>query len=146
MKKIEELAKTLLEKLDVAAEIKVSSDEEGAILVDFEGEDLGILIGYHGEQLLAIQLFLELALYKELGEWTRVSVDVGGYREEKVVRLEEMAMRAVEKARFLQKPVPLSPMSSYERRIVHTKVSQIEGVLSESEGEGWERHVVVKPK
>jgi spoIIIJ-associated protein len=139
----------LLKRLGVTAEVSVleTGDEEDKIItVNINGDDLGVLIGYHGEHLSAIQTILALMVFQKTGERKTVIVDAGGYQGEKVARLEDIAIRAAEKARFLASPVALPPMSSYERRIVHLKVEQLEGVLSESEGEGWDRHVIIKPR
>ncbi len=142
------LTEELLKRLGVDAEVSVSAtgEEDKVITVNINGEDLGVLIGYHGEHLSAIQTILALMVFQKTGERKTVIVDAGGYQGEKVARLEDIAIRAAEKARFLAAPIALSPMSSYERRIIHLKVEQLEGVLSESEGEGWDRHIVIKPK
>ncbi|MCG2685956.1 KH domain-containing protein [Candidatus Parcubacteria bacterium] len=135
----------LLEQLSVEATAVVEPGEEGAITVDITGQNLGALIGYHGEGLSAIQLFLSMALHREWNEWPSLYVDVEGYRREREEKVRELAQRTAQKVRFLSVPVALSPMSPFERRIIHLVVEQIEGVVTESEGTGWERHVVVKP-
>jgi spoIIIJ-associated protein len=142
---IKGVVEELLGKLGTAAEVIVSEGEEGGFKVDINGEDLGALIGYHGEGLSALQLFLNLAVHKKLGEWRRILVDIGGYRQEREQKLYELARRTADRVRFLQTPVTLNPMPSFERRLIHMALGEEEGVETESTGERWERRVVVKP-
>lgn len=146
LKKIEKITKDLIEKLGVSAKISISQTEEKSYRIDLDGEDLGVLIGYHGETLSALQLILGLMVYKNLGEWVRVLVNVGDYREMREQKLTELAHRAADKVRFLQAPITLPPMSSFERRLVHTALSgRSNEVMTESVGGGSERRVVVRP-
>ncbi|MDP2874186.1 MAG: R3H domain-containing nucleic acid-binding protein [bacterium] len=143
---IKQQAEELLKVLDLNyASVGVREAEEKAFRVEIEGENLGILIGFHGENLASFQIVLGLLLAKKLGEWVRVVVDVGGYRTEREEHLRELATRTAERARFLDSPITLSPMPAHERRMVHMAVAEIPGVASESVGEGWERRVVIKP-
>ncbi len=144
-KTIEKIAKELLGNLEIEAKAKISKNEDSSYSVKIEGDGLGILIGYHGETLNAFQLILSLIAYKKLEKWVHILVDVGDYRSERSKKLEEIATAAAQKARFLQKKIELYPMSSYERMVVHSAVSKVGGVKSESEGEGYTRHVVISP-
>ena len=129
----------------MAANVAVAEGEEESFQIDINGEDLGALIGYHGETLSSLQLFLNLLVHRKIGEWRRVLVDIGGYRKEREQKLFDLARRTADKVRFLQTPVTLTPMPSFERRLVHMALGEEEGVETESKGEGWERRVVVKP-
>lgn len=142
---IKETIREFLHKLGVEAEVTVSC-EEGTFLVDIGGNELGILIGYHGETLLALQLILRLILHKKLGEWTQVVVDVGGWRKAREESLRRLAERIAERVKFTGEEQALPPMSAFERRIVHLALSRYSDVTTESEGEDEERKVVVKPK
>ena len=146
IKIVTEAVKELLGKLGLSADIAVAEGEEKSFQVDINGEDLGALIGYHGETLSSLQLFLNLLVHRKIGEWRRVLVDIGGYRKEREQKLFDLAQRTADRVRFLQTPVTLTPMPSFERRLVHMALGEEEGVETESEGEGWERRVVVKPK
>lgn len=143
---IEGLTQETLEKIGVAAGVVVAENEDKSFKIDISGEDLGALIGFHGEGVSSLQLFLNLVAHKKIGEWRRVLVDIGGYRKEREQKLYELAQRAADRVRFLQTPVTLSPMPAFERRLVHLALGEEEGVETESIGEGWERRVVVKPK
>ena len=138
-------AEELLGKLGLTAKIVVSEGEEEGFLIDINGEELGALIGYHGETLSSLQLFLNLLTHRKIGEWRRVLVDIGGYRKEREQKLFDLARRTADRVRFLQEPIPLTPMPAFERRLVHLALSEEEGVKTESEEEGWQRRVVVKP-
>ena len=137
--------------LDVLAKISLGggevtvTEEEDAFKVAIIGEDLGVLIGFHGENIAAFQTVLGLLVAKRLGEWLHLGVDVGGYRADRESKLRDLAVRTSERVRFLQTSVTLAPMPAFERRLIHLAVSEIEGVVSDSIGEGWQRRVVVKP-
>lgn len=142
---VEGVVKELLEKMGIAAGVVVAEDEDGSFKVDISGQDLGALIGYHGETLSSLQLFLNLAAHQKTGEWRRVLVDIEGYRKEREQKLFDLAHRTADRVRFLQTPVTLSPMPAFERRLIHLALADEEGVSTESIGERWERRVVVKP-
>jgi spoIIIJ-associated protein len=135
---------------DVVEEVEGQEEKETAgeqqVLVSIQVANPGSLIGYRGKNLAAVQLILALMVKKKLGEWVRVLLDVNSYRQEQKVRLEKMATSAAEKAISENRAIPLVPMSSFERRICHMVLAEMEGISSDSEGEGEERHVVVKPK
>jgi len=127
-------------------ELTVEEDQENeAVKVKIKTEDPGILIGFHAKTLSAIQLILGLMVYREMGEWQRLVVDVNDYRQEQIERLKGIAQAAAQKVKLSGQPVALSPMTSFERRVVHMALSEIEGVETRSEGESDSRHVVVSP-
>jgi len=142
---IKKIVKKLLDQLEVKTEIEITSDED-IYQVQLETEDPGILIGYHGETLRAIQKMVAMINYRQLGEWQRIIVNVGDYRQRRQNSLEKMALAAAQKARFSQKPQPLPPMSSAERRIIHLALTDQIDIETVSEGEGRIRHVVIRPK
>lgn len=144
---IEKFTHELLDLLGISYQDVEVVEEDDAFRVNIScEEDSGILIGYHGQSLDAFQKLLSLFCYKSTGEWQHVLVDVEGYREEREESLQELAENAANRARFLGEPVALSPMNSYERRIVHTAVGELEGVRTESTGEGRDRRVVIYPE
>jgi len=141
---IEKIAEELLKDMGLDGKVVVT-DSEGKFSVNIKGEDLGILIGYHGETLNAFQLILSMIVYRKTDKWVKILVDIGDYRQEREGKLREIAESSAQKARFLQKSVELKPMNPYERMIIHSAVSTIEGVKSESAGEGKDRHVIISP-
>jgi len=119
--------------------------EEGQVLVSVTVNKPGGLIGFRGRNMAALQLILSLMVKKELGEWVRVLLDINNYRGEQKERLENVAKDLAQKAIESGKEVQMANMSSYERRICHMVLTEIEGISSDSEGEGEERHIVIRP-
>lgn len=130
--------------LEGSFEVTEGSDE---VLVSIETNDAGRLIGFKGETLDALQLLANLIANKGVGEgeYKRVVVDVAGWRKSKEGDLERRARSWAEEALESGKEIELDPMPSWQRRIVHMVVSDVEGVESESLGEGRERHLVIRP-
>ena len=122
------------------------AEKEGILAVFIDvGGDNPLIIGFHGETLLALQTVVNLILFRRTGTFTRVVLDVANYRQEREEKIKQIALNAADRARFLARSVELIPMRADERRLVHLYVSQLPGVASESIGEGRERRVVVKP-
>lgn len=144
-----ELAKVAVENLieDLGFKAALSlTEKEGILVVAIDaGSDNPLLIGFHGETLLGLQTLINLILFRKTGQFTRVVLDVANYRQEREEKIKQLALNAADRARFLDRPVELTPMRADERRLVHLYVSQLPGVASESMGEGRERRVVVKP-
>lgn len=147
IKTTKEVTEELLKLLLLEAKVEVSEDVENkAINVAIETEEPGILIGYHGETLSSLQLMLGIMVSKKINEWIRVVINVGDYREKREEVLKRMALSAAQKAKFSQESVTLPPLSGNERRMIHLVLTDNPDVTTESEGEGDERRVVVKPK
>lgn len=142
---IKKTTEDLLTEVGFSAKV-IPAEGDGAVTVGIDvGEENAMLIGFHGETLNSLQTVISLILYKKLGVYTPIVLDVGGYREERSEKIRQMAVNAADRARFLVKPVELLPMNSSERRLVHMFVGQLPGVKSESVGEGQDRRVVVSP-
>jgi spoIIIJ-associated protein len=143
--KIKKVVKNLLDLLGVEAEIKISLDKD-LYQVQLETSDPGILIGYHGETLRAIQRIVAMIIYRQTEEWTKITVNVGDYRQRRQETLEKMAKVAAQKTRFSKEAQSLPPMPASERRIVHLVLAEEADIETVSEGEGRNRYVVVQPK
>lgn len=144
-KVIEKFTQKLLDLLEVKANFKVEEQTDG-FTINFETENPGILIGYHGETLSSFQLLLSMMVYRKFGEWVRILVDVGDYRTQRKAALERIALSAAQKVKFSNQEYELPPMNASERRIIHISLTENPDVETESKGEGRERRVVVKPK
>jgi spoIIIJ-associated protein len=144
-KKQEKVIKNFFVSLGVEATMEITEDAE-AISIVLETEDTGIVIGYHGETLEALQLILSLVLAKENGEFKRVSIEAGDYKKNRTEWLERLALDAKERALSQGKEVYLSELKSWERRVVHLLLQDDKEVTSESSGEGKDRVLVIKPK
>lgn len=145
LKTIQQTAEKLLELLGVEVKVEVTQKED-SINVQLETQDPGVLIGYHGETLSAFQLILNVMAGKQTGEWKKIVVNVGDYRQKREEVLKRMALSAAQKAHFSGEPVSLTDLSPFERRIVHLVLSDNLDVETFSEGTGKERHLVVKPR
>jgi len=144
VKAVETLVKQLLAALEVEAGLKVELvDKE--INLDLEVDNPASLIGFHGETLNALQLILSLMAYQKLNDWTRILVDVNGYRKKRFDNLKQMALAAAEKVKLSQQAFSFPPMNARERRIIHLVLADYSGIRTESEGEEPTRKVVVIP-
>ncbi len=121
--------------------IKVA-EKTGSAYIMLEGEGLGVIIGHRGETLDAIQYLAGLAA-NGAGGYYKVSINIGDYRERREQTLTALAVRVSEQVLRTGKNRTLEPMNPYERRIIHTAVQNIEGVVSNSFGEGSGRRVVI---
>ena len=115
---VEETAKKLIKLMGVKVDVSVMPEED-SVKVQLETDNPGILIGYHGETLASFQQILAMIVYRQTGEWVRVLVNVGDYRERRQETLERMALSAAQKAKFSGESQVLPSMSSAERRLVH---------------------------
>lgn len=146
LKTIEKTAKELLKHLGVEAETKISEGEEETVHVDLKPPDPGILIGYHGETLSSFQLILSMIAYRKLGEWVKILVDVGDYRQRREEQLRAMALNAAKRVKFSGESYAMPYLTSAERRLFHLSLADHPDVRTESEGEGRNRRIIVKPK
>ena len=152
IKEAENRAKVFL--LDVFAsmnlgEVEITSEyntTDGSLEVDFEGEDMGILVGKRGQALDSLQYLTSLVVNKGKSNYIRVKLDTEDYRKRRKETLENLARGIAYKVRKTRKPVILEPMNPYERRIIHSALQGNKFVETVSEGEEPYRHVVVKLK
>lgn len=146
-----EIAVELIKKLalDMGLNVTVSSREgdNDDTLVTVDGEGAGILIGHHGETLDSLQYLLNLAANKkengEKREYTRITLDIEGYRAKREETLRTLARRMADKVLKYKKSVMLEPMNPYERRIIHSEIQKIDGVSTNSIGSENNRKIVV---
>lgn len=134
----------LLDIADFDGDIDMDVEGDRA-MVSVVGAELDELVGADGEVLEALQELTRLAVIRETGERSRLMLDIGGFRARKRADLTALAMQRVEEARSTGDPVALSPMTPFERKVVHDAVAAA-GLRSESEGEEPERYVVVLPR
>lgn len=116
---------------------------EENVRLQLAGEQIGGVIGRRGETLDAIQYLASLVATRGEGEYIRLSIDSGNYREKRARTLEALARKLANQAVRTGRSITLEPMNPYERRIIHSKISEIEGVTSKSVGEDPYRKVVV---
>ncbi len=146
---IKETVADLLSKLKITGDVEVVknlTDEtsENSYNINIKTEETGLLIGHHGETLNSLQLILGVILYKKLGVWTRVILDVGNYRKMREESIKEMVTRMVTEVETNSAPVILPFLTPLERRIVHMMLADNPKVTSESTGVGRDRRVTIK--
>lgn len=119
--------------------------DEGELILDITGDDLGVLIGRYGRTLDSLQFLVSAINFRKLGFRYPVVVDVEGYKNRQREKIESIARATARKAVSQDRDIAMRPMNPYERRIVHITLKDDPKVETESEGEGMDRHVVVKP-
>lgn len=129
-----------------AIELEMGQMEENSLAVDLKTEDPQILIGEQGKTLIELQRILGRIIRKKLGEQIFVDLDINQYKKKKIEYLKEMAQSIADQVSLQKEERVLSPMSPFERRIIHLTLSEREDVKTESTGEEPERKVVIKPK
>jgi spoIIIJ-associated protein len=142
--RVQELLETIRAAIGVDAEISVHEDGDG-ISAEFRGEDLGLLIGHHGQTIDAIQHLAYRIAFRGETDRKRVAVDASGYRERRAVALRAAADQAAETAIQDRKPVALDAMSALERKVVHEHLKTRHDVETYSEGQEPARRLVVAP-
>jgi len=119
--------------------------DEGGLDVLLKTYDAKYLIGVEGQNLRALEHLLRALLKKRFSFDGFLHLDVNEYRREKEKQLREFARHIAQKVAQTKRMVKLPPMSSAERRIIHTELSSRPDIVTESEGEAEERHIIVKP-
>jgi spoIIIJ-associated protein len=142
--RIRELLERIADAAGIEARVDVHEDVDG-LYGEFEGDDLGLLIGRHGQTIDAIQHLAYRIAYRGETERKGVVVDAAGYRERRAVALRASADQAAEAAVHDGRPVALEPMSAIERKLVHEHLRMRRDVETYSEGEEPSRRLVVSP-
>jgi spoIIIJ-associated protein len=140
-----ELVRRIVDGIGVTARVDVEEDDE-TITVVCDGPDLGMLIGRHGQTIDAIQYVANAAMYRGHAEERKeVVVDAAGYRARRRASLEALAVRSAESAVANGQAVELEPMTAVERKVVHIRLKEFDGVETTSEGTEPNRFVVISP-
>jgi spoIIIJ-associated protein len=143
--RVRALLEHVVEAVGVPAEIAVSEDASG-LQANLEGDDLGLLIGRHGQTIDAIQHLAYRIAYRGSDERKRVTVDAAGYRGRRAALLQQDADEAADEALATGEPVALDAMNAVERRVVHEYLRDREGIETYSEGNEPDRYLVVAPE
>lgn len=125
-----------LEKYEYGLKIKIEGNHQ----------DTGILIGYRGENLYALQSIISAVANKNSDEKVRVILDIEGYKEKREKTLQELALKISKTVERTKKPIKLEPMQAYERKIIHSCLQNSSTVKTESIGEEPRRRVVISLK
>lgn len=130
-------------QLDVNMSFK---EKDNGLFINLEGPELGILIGRRGETLDALQYLVNLSVNKNQEVRKKIIIDIEGYRNRREETLKKLALKLADKAKQRGRNVVLEPMSSQERRIIHTALQGREDIYTFSEGEEPYRKIVISPK
>lgn len=139
---VRRLLDTVLDALGLEGDIDIREDG-GVVTATVHGPELGLLIGKHGQTIDALQYLTNAIMHRSGDRGVEVVVDAEGYRKRRERTLHEVAVRAADRARATGEAVSLEPMTSVERKIVHTKVQSLPGLTTASEGSEPNRYVVV---
>ena len=121
------------------------TEQDNGCVISLDGENLGFIIGRRGETLDALQYLTGLVANRADNAYYRVTLDIGNYREKREQALVALARRLGAQTAKTGRRNSLEPMNPYERRIIHTTVQQMEGVISWSVGSDDRRHVIIGP-
>jgi spoIIIJ-associated protein len=142
---VRELMDLVIDAIGVPGTIELDEDEE-RITVSCAGPDLGMLIGRHGQTIDAIQYLANAVMFRRHGEDRKeVVVDAAGYRARRQTSLEALAVRSAERALSHDEAVELEPMTAIERKVVHIRLKEFDGVETTSEGTEPNRFIVIHP-
>ena len=136
----------LLTRMGLAAQVGVRGGAEESITLDVTGRDLGLLIGWRGESLRALQTVTNMVVSRRVGQDRRVIVDVERYRQRREHTVKEIAYRAARQVKATGDPITLDAMQPFERRAIHLALEEDPDVTTLSVGQEPERRVVVEPR
>lgn len=144
-------AKEFLQKIFNAMHIEVAMEKfinknDGSVTFRLHGDDMGILIGKHGQTLDSLQYLTNLVANKNSNERVRVIIDVEDYRDRRIETLNRLAARLADKVKRTGERVALEPMNPHERKIIHMALQGDRRVTTLSEGDEPYRHVVIELK
>ena len=147
LKIIQDTTKELLGLLDVDAKLEVvDKKDDNAVDIILDTKDSGIVIGYHGDMLEALQLVFSLCVSKRVGRFIRISIEVGDYKKNRTDWLKNLAIETKERVLSENKEIAIPSLKSWERRIIHLILQEDKEVASESQGEGRDRVLIVSPR
>ena len=136
---------SILSGMDIEYQIEVRSNDE-ELNIAIESSDNPLLIGKDGRCLDALLTLLKVYIQRLSNDSIMVGLDIGGYRANRKRQLEVLATKTAKEVAKTKIEVKLKPMNAYERKIIHEKLADWRDVYTESEGEGSDRALVIKPK
>lgn len=151
IQRIGETAKQLLELMNIVAEVEVGlkerleSEDRDTFHVNINGDELGLLIGYKGENLDALEAVLGMMINSNRSERVRILLDIGSWRQDRYAQIERIVEQAITRVEDELEETTLPPMKPYERRKAHEFITN-KGYTSESTGSEPNRRITVKKK
>ena len=142
---VRDLLERITSGIGVRCRIEIEEDED-VLTASCSGSNLGLLIGKHGQTIDAIQYIVNAIVWRARPDDRKdVVVDAAGYRERRRAALESLAVRSAEEAMATHSPIELEPMTAVERKTVHLRLKEFDGVETGSEGTEPNRFVVISP-
>lgn len=142
---IKETAQKLFDLLGVKTDMSINAENDN-VVVELSTEDTGMLIGYHGETLEALQLILSLCVSKQLGNFQRISVEIGEYKKNRTDYLKQLVEQTKDRVLTEKRQISLPNLKAWERREVHMLLQDDSEVVTESVGEGRDRVLTIRPR
>ncbi|CAM4202151.1 RNA-binding cell elongation regulator Jag/EloR [Lederbergia lenta] len=141
-----EFLKVVLKNMEIKANIEIAKEDERNVVFNISGEKMGLLIGKRGQTVNSLQYLTQLAANRHSKHYITIILNPEDYRERRKDTLIQLAERLASKAHHLGKPVSLEPMPNYERKVVHTALSNNKNIQTLSKGEEPKRYVVIEPR
>jgi spoIIIJ-associated protein len=139
-----EVLENLVKLLGIEATIDITQgNDESPLTLNISGDDLGALIGRHGQALASLQYILRMIVAEKQKSWIPINIDVAGYKQRRYESLQKLALRLADQVKSSRRPINLEPMPADERRIIHIALSEHPEVTTQSTGEGEQRKVIV---
>jgi len=140
----QEVLENLIRLLGIDAEISVvPGNDDSPLTLNISGDDLGALIGRHGQALASLQYILRMIIAEKQKSWMPINIDVAGYKQRRYESLQKLALRLADQVKSSRRSINLEPMPADERRIIHIALSEHPDVTTQSTGEGEQRKVIV---
>jgi len=144
---IKKITEEIINLLAAKASVFVQEDPQNqTVKIQIDTDSPGLLIGYHGETIDALQLLIGVIAQKKLNGWVRIILNVGDWRQKREEVLKALAKKAASEAKSTKNSVPIFNLSPFERRIIHLFLENDPLVTTESVGEGSQRHIVIRPR
>lgn len=147
-KSLKEITEELLSLMSVEGKVAVNFDKKDEVfVVDIDaGSATGLLIGKRGETLLSIQNVLSVLLKGKTGDWKKIVVNVGDYREKEEEYLKNLAVSTAQRVVETGTSQNLYNLKAWQRRVIHIALAEDDKVVTTSEGEGEDRYLIISPK
>ena len=146
IEKIKKITKEFFQKTTFDVEIEILPKKEETLPINLKAEDPQILIGERGQTLNEIQHLLKLILRRKIEEPFYIDLDINDYKKKKIEYLKDLARSLADEVSLTKNEKELSPMSAYERRIIHLELAGRTDITTESIGQEPERRVVIRPR
>lgn len=147
VEKIQNLIQDILERMGCSGSVDFIEYPEN-LFFNIHTKDSGILIGESGERLKALNHIVHKMLERESDAQIkdlRFFIDINDYQKQKIEELKDTARLSAQRVRYFKKEIEMRPMSAYERRIIHSTLTEYPDIVTQSSGEGENRRVVIKP-